>query len=160
MELREFCPKCGVVVPANAPAGLCPRCLLGGALEPPPDPGNEWALISPNLSAATGETDIEVTEIRFGNYILLSSIGRGGNGIVWRARQLNPDRIVAVKMLLFGKLASPDEIARFKDEAQVTASLKHPNIVQIYEVGEIEGQHFFSMEYHNHPVITATASTG
>jgi predicted Ser/Thr protein kinase len=115
-----------------------------------------WTTLLPvnvvsTVSWTDGESDSIAAGRRFGNYVLLEVIGQGGNGIVWRARQLQPDRVVALKMLLFGKSAAPDEIQRFKLESEVTARLSHPNIVQVYEVGEMEGQHFFSMEHVEGP---------
>lgn len=83
---------------------------------------------------------------QFGRFELLEELGRGGMGVVFRARQTDLDRIVAIKMILVNRLASQDHIRRFYQEAQAAGRLSHPNIVGIHEVGEVHGQHFFSMD--------------
>ncbi len=85
--------------------------------------------------------------MRFGDYLLEREIAHGGMGVVYQGRQAGLGRVVAVKLLLLGRYSSAESVERFKREAQAAAALRHPNIVAIHEVGEYDGQHYFSMEF-------------
>ncbi len=90
----------------------------------------------------------------FGDFEVLDELGRGGMGVVYRCRQRSLDRIVAVKMVREAHLASPQDAARFRAEAEAAARLKHPNIVTVHEWGEVEGQAYFCMEYVPGPTLS------
>jgi hypothetical protein len=93
------------------------------------------------------ETDRARPVDRLGGYEILGELGAGGMGVVYKARQVALDRLVALKMVIGGGRASAGQIARFKSEALAVAKLDHPNIVQVYDIGEHDGLPYFAMEF-------------
>jgi serine/threonine protein kinase len=124
---------------------------------------------APALPKDDGQTAVFVerlTQIQsapgqyFGKYELLGELGRGGMGVVYKARQADLDRIVAVKMMLSGSVSSDEEVQRFRTEAEAAARLQHAHIVKVYEVGEIDGRCFYSMEYIEGPSLAKRLASG
>jgi WD40 repeat protein len=135
MSQRQSCPVCGAVLPADRLSGLCPACTWHGLFESDED---ESAAPAPNVPGAP--------LMRLAGYELLEEIARGGMGIVYRARQLEPRRTVALKMLLPHQLGSPEMAARFRLEVRALSELEHPAILPVYQMGEQDGLPFFAMK--------------
>lgn len=143
------CPQCGSG--SRVKRGLCLSCLLSQGLpeEIAADTNqNGESHNAETLEDVLGEIDVRDADWRLGNYQILEEIGRGGMGVIYRARQRHSRRIVALKRVLAYHADSQETLARFRREAEAAAHLDHPNILPIYEVGQCEDQlPFFSMKF-------------
>jgi eukaryotic-like serine/threonine-protein kinase len=140
MPIEHQCPKCGAVLSADAPKGLCPRCLLGAALAP-----TLPAAAKPTIRIEAGAE--EEISARIDRYKILQKLGEGGCGVVYMAEQTEPvRRKVALKVIKLG-MDTKQVIARFEAERQALALMDHPNIAKVLDAGTTEkGRPFFVME--------------
>ncbi|MBE7500785.1 MAG: protein kinase [Verrucomicrobiales bacterium] len=132
------CPDCGRAIPPAAPEGLCPVCLALAVVE---GEGSGSPLVDLPVAGVSGDLRF------FGDYELLGEAGRGATGVVYRARQLGVNRIVALKLLLGGPAAGRDFVHRFHTEASTAARLDHPHIVPVIEFGTHDGAHYLVMKF-------------
>ena len=135
------CPRCGAALPANAPEGLCPRCLAALPLGP------ETAFTAEPAVPAKPPLSPEELAPHFPQLEILECLGRGGMGVVYKARQKSLNRLVALKLLAPERAGDADFAKRFTREAHALAALNHPHIVTVYDFGRAGGFYFLLMEF-------------
>ncbi|HLX72900.1 MAG TPA: protein kinase [Verrucomicrobiae bacterium] len=142
MSNEAKCPQCGAALPEDAPAGLCPRCLMALNLK------TETVLTGePPVSSTTPALTPEQLAPHFPQFEILEFLGRGGMGVVYKVRQKTLNRIVALKLLAPERIHDPRFAERFAREAQALAALNHPNIVTVHDFGQAGGFYFLLMEF-------------
>ena len=161
MNATQRCPKCCSPLTADAPAGLCPKCLLQRGLESEASPKSGDGETAPS-PGAVGFTPPSIGELTksFPQLEILELLGQGGMGAVYKARQPGLDRLVAVKILPPQVGRDPSFAERFTREARALARLSHPNIVGVHDFGTADGLYYFIMEYVEGTNLRQTITAG
>lgn len=133
------CPRCAADLPADSVAGLCPRCLMAEAMQP--------TQADPASTPAQPPLTPDELAPHFPQLDIIECLGRGGMGVVYKARQKSLNRLVALKLLAPERVTEAKFAERFSREAQALAALNHPSIVTIYDFGEAGGFYFLLMEF-------------
>lgn len=138
------CQTCGLEIPPDAPHGECPKCLILAGIASKPDSPPTQPLPVPGRFASPSIAELQP---KFPQYELLSLLGKGGMGVVYKARQTALDRLVAIKILPPEVSDNPAFAARFAREAKAMARLSHPHIVAVHDFGQVDGLFYFVMEF-------------
>src|SRR5512146_2334232 len=142
MDTKRTCRSCQQPIGPGTPLGLCPQCLIlsgfPSGVETEGEPSGRHAFVPPTIESLAG---------LFPQLEILQLLGKGGMGAVYKARQKQLDRLVALKILPPGIGADPAFAERFAREARALAALSHPNIVTLYEFGQADGLFYFLMEF-------------
>lgn len=154
-RLATHCPHCGHPLPPDSPEGHCPACLAATIVSL----AKEGADGNAEETGSSGDTP-EEQRIRIKGYELFEELGSGGMGVVYRARQIEARRLVALKVLDRGLVPPGDSIERFFREGRIVASLDHPGIVRLHDIGSDRGHPFFVMELIEGRSLEAVAREG
>src|SRR5258707_11677431 len=147
------CPQCGAPLPANAPAGLCPNCLMSLNLK-------TETVFTGDTPAAQPPLPPDQIAPHFPQLEIIECLGRGGMGVVYKARQKSLNRFVALKLLAPERVTDPRFAERFTREAYALAALNHPHIVTVYDFGQAGGYYFLLMEFVDGVNLSQLLQTG